>query len=326
MVEYIRWKASFKKNRCRMNYIVLDLEWNQSMNKNRGNKDIPFEIIEIGAIKLNQDRCVIGEFTQLVKPEIYSRMHHVTKSLLHIKMEELEDGKAFPEAMEDFRKWCGKDFMYSTWGPLDLIELQRNMKYYGLDAIANGPFPYLDAQKLFSLQYEDGKMRRTLEYAVDFLQIEKDIPFHRAFSDAYYTAKVLTKINEDILKKVSYDVSNLPTKRKDEIYVVFDNYAKYISRVFPSKQQLLADMQVSSCRCYECNKPAKKNIKWFSTNSKHYYSISYCKTHGYMKGKIRVRKTDDGMYYAIKTLKLIDEEELEFIVDKKEKDRDKHKS
>ena len=40
----------------RMEYIVLDLEWNQS---NTGKEDavekLPFEIIEIGAIKLNKN-------------------------------------------------------------------------------------------------------------------------------------------------------------------------------------------------------------------------------------------------------------------------------
>ena len=37
-----------------MNYIVFDLEWNQSPNgKERENPRLPFEIIEIGAVKLN---------------------------------------------------------------------------------------------------------------------------------------------------------------------------------------------------------------------------------------------------------------------------------
>ena len=39
-----------------MNYIVFDLEWNQCpYGKNREVKTLPFEIIEIGAIKLNKD-------------------------------------------------------------------------------------------------------------------------------------------------------------------------------------------------------------------------------------------------------------------------------
>ena len=37
-----------------MNYIVLDLEWNQgNEEKEKQLKELPFEIIEIGAIRLN---------------------------------------------------------------------------------------------------------------------------------------------------------------------------------------------------------------------------------------------------------------------------------
>ena len=40
-----------------MNYIVFDLEWNQSPNgKEFEEKGLPFEIFEIGAVKLNEKR------------------------------------------------------------------------------------------------------------------------------------------------------------------------------------------------------------------------------------------------------------------------------
>ena len=40
-----------------MNYIVLDLEWNQSSSgEEEVVKVLPFEIIEIGAIKLNSNK------------------------------------------------------------------------------------------------------------------------------------------------------------------------------------------------------------------------------------------------------------------------------
>lgn len=40
-----------------MNYIVVDFEWNQtSYGKGSENRKIPFEIIEIGAVKLNEKR------------------------------------------------------------------------------------------------------------------------------------------------------------------------------------------------------------------------------------------------------------------------------
>lgn len=46
-----------------MNYIVLDLEWNQSNTGEEPEvKEIPFEIIDIGAIKLDENRIMIDEF------------------------------------------------------------------------------------------------------------------------------------------------------------------------------------------------------------------------------------------------------------------------
>ena len=38
-----------------MNYIVFDLEWNQCpYGKERENRRLPFEILEIGAVKLDE--------------------------------------------------------------------------------------------------------------------------------------------------------------------------------------------------------------------------------------------------------------------------------
>ena len=109
--------------------------------------------------------------------------------------------------MEQFLEWCGDDCIFCTWGPLDLLELQRNMRYYGMFPLSDRPIKYYDIQKLFSIAYEDKKSRRSLEYAIDMLNIHKDIPFHRAFSDAYYTAQVFDMIEDPaVLEKVSFDL------------------------------------------------------------------------------------------------------------------------
>lgn len=49
-----------------MNYIVFDLEWNQCpAGKNGSDPDLPFEIIEIGGIKLNEKEKRSVNFTGL---------------------------------------------------------------------------------------------------------------------------------------------------------------------------------------------------------------------------------------------------------------------
>ena len=37
-------------------------------------------------------------------------------------------------------------------------------------------------------------------------------------------------------------------------------------------------------------------------NSKVYYSVSLCQEHGFVLGKIRIRRTEDNKYYVIKKL------------------------
>ena len=127
-----------------MNIIVLDLEWNQnSGGKKEKNTNKPiFEIIEIGAVKLNEKYEIIDKYSQLIKPQIYHTMHKITADLIHLQMNELNKGKNFPEVMREFMEWCGEEYIFATWGPLDLLELQRNMTYYKLDSLSNGPITF----------------------------------------------------------------------------------------------------------------------------------------------------------------------------------------
>ena len=306
-----------------MNYIVLDLEWNQSSDgKEEESKLLPFEIVEIGAIRLNSERQMVSEFSELIKPQVYHEMHHITRKLIHLHMDQLEHGRPFAEVAEQFFDWCGKAPVFCTWGAMDLTELQRNLSYYGMQTLADGPFPFLDVQKLFSIGFEDRKSRRSLEYAIDYLKIEKDIPFHRAFSDAYYTAKVLALLDQEVLRNYSYDVFHIPKDKQSEIHVQFDTYAKYISRGFADKAQAMEDRTVSSTKCYLCRRSLRRKIRWFTPNGKHYYCVSYCDRHGYMKSKVRMRKSEDKMVYVVKTEKFITEAEVEAIRDKQKKSKD----
>lgn len=57
-----------------MEYIVLDMEWNQALNFSEMVKDPVFltgEIIQIGAIKLNQTLEVVDSFNERIAPQYY---------------------------------------------------------------------------------------------------------------------------------------------------------------------------------------------------------------------------------------------------------------
>lgn len=81
-----------------MNYIVFDLEWNQAADlRTRRASSLLFEIIEIGAVKLNEKREHIDDFHELIRPQVFRTMNQVTGDLIHLKMEQLEDCRSFSE-------------------------------------------------------------------------------------------------------------------------------------------------------------------------------------------------------------------------------------
>lgn len=308
-----------------MNYIVLDLEWNQSAyGKANEVPGLPFEIIEFGAVKMDENKNIIDEFSEAVCPQVYRKLHYITKGVVKLKESELRAARPFNAVANDFVKWCGEDYTMCIWGVADLTELQRNFEYFGVENPFPTPLFYFDIQKMFSLLYEDGKTRRSLEDAVDMLAVKKDRDFHRAFDDAYYTAMIIQKMNMECVKgNFSVDYYRPPQKKKDEIYLVFGGYSKYVSRVFDCREDMMEDKDVVATRCYQCGKLLRKRIKWFPSG-RTYLCVSYCPKHGYLKGKIRVKKTDDGKVFAVKTLKITDEETVKMIKERKNDLRKKH--
>ncbi|MCR5155086.1 MAG: exonuclease domain-containing protein [Butyrivibrio sp.] len=307
-------------------YIVFDLEWNQGdAPVTRNGKTLAFEIVEIGAVKLNENRQKIGEFSGLIKPQVHRHMHRITGKLIHLSMEDLEKGEPFEKVASDFLAWCGEDPKFCSWGPLDLTEFQRNLDFFGMPLLSDRPLAFYDVQKLYSLARDDGRSRKSLETAVDELGIEKDIPFHRAQADAEYTAKVFATFSEKILERISFDTYVTPKNKSQEIRIVFDSYAKFISREFPSKEDILENMEIMGTRCYLCKKSIKRQVKWFSPNGKHYYSVAVCDKHGFMKSKVRIKKAEDGNLYVVKTSRFISPEEVEAMKAKQRKIKKRQK-
>ncbi|MBR4669625.1 MAG: exonuclease domain-containing protein [Butyrivibrio sp.] len=308
------------------NYIIFDLEWNQGEAPvTVDGKTLSFEIVEIGAVKLNEEKKKVGEFSRLIKPQIHKQMHKITGKLIHLTMEDLEDGVSFQEAASDFLEWCGEDPKFCSWGPLDLTEFQRNLDFFGMPLLSDRPLAFYDVQKLYSLAYDDGRTRISLESAVEELGLMSDIPFHRALSDAIYTAEIFKGFGEKILSKVSFDTYVTPKTKKQEIKIIFDNYEKYISREFDTKEDILENMEIMSTKCYLCKKNIRRKVKWFSPNGKHYYAVAYCEKHGFMKAKVRIKKAENGRLFVIKTCRFIPVEEVENMKAKQRKIKKRQK-
>ena len=79
-----------------MNYIVLDMEWNQPWpGSPSAKKVLPVairgEIIQIGAVRVTEDQQVADEFQVLIKPKYYKRLNRRVSKLTGIKETDLRD-------------------------------------------------------------------------------------------------------------------------------------------------------------------------------------------------------------------------------------------
>ena len=182
-----------------MNYIVLDMEWNQPWPGSPSSKKVlpvPIrgEIIQIGAVRVNEAEDVLDEFQTMVKPKYYRHLNRRVSKLTGIKETRLRDeGIPFPEAIEKFRAWCGEDIIFLTWGFDDIGILKENLRLFGL------PEDWCDrwynAQMIFNAQTDGSTAQKALKTAMEIFGIEATRPAHDALGDAYHTALICAKLD-----------------------------------------------------------------------------------------------------------------------------------
>ena len=79
-----------------MNYIIMDMEWNQPWPGSPSSKkvlpvQIRGEIIQIGAVRLTEDQQVGDEFQVMIRPKFYRRLNRRVSKLTGIKESRLKE-------------------------------------------------------------------------------------------------------------------------------------------------------------------------------------------------------------------------------------------
>lgn len=182
-----------------MYYITLDLEWNQAYAQKalaiqrRLSLRLRGEVIQIGAVKMDKNMNICGSYQIIVKPKYYKKLHRHVSELTGITQEQIDLGTYLPEAAERFRRFCGKDFVFLTWGPDDIPMLKENFNANGMDH--SWLDRTYDLQKIFNKQTDGINKQRSLEYAMEYYQLPMNLPAHDALNDAYFTALVAAKMD-----------------------------------------------------------------------------------------------------------------------------------
>ena len=262
-----------------MKYVIFDLEWNQPYSNDisfmkRTGLPVSGEIIQIGAIKLDEAFNLEDTFNILVKPQYLKKMHKHVSKLTHITTEDLELGIDFTKAYRHFEKWCGDDAVWLTWGSDDIVMLRENLKLYGFSGAIKRP--WYDAQIIFAHLVHGDAQQVALGRAMEELNIsQEELTAHDALHDAIFTGRVCKAIPlakglaayDNIVKHV-----NSPAFFPDELtFFIYEN--------FEDKRKVFRDRRVRQGHCPHCRRVLSlKDIQRFTGDK--FISIGNCEIHG----------------------------------------------
>lgn len=178
-----------------MDYIVLDIEF----NGRKFASDLPMEVIEIGAVRLDDQLQVKDEFSSLIKPVYFSKLNSFIKKKTGIPQEALDRAPRFPEVIRDFLEWLGPSdsCLLLTWGGEDLKRIVMDTRMHKLDDTYWMTIDYYDLLKGY-LRHKGLKNDVSVEAALQELGIAADGSAHRALDDAKMTAAIFRSIYDGL--------------------------------------------------------------------------------------------------------------------------------
>lgn len=217
-----------------MIHIVIDLEMNpivRSMKSIR--KFITDEVIEFGAVKLDENYQPIDEFQCYVKPQFCEINKHIIK-LTGITNEMVADKKSFAEEFKNFFDWIGTwDMMLYSWSSSDIKQLRSECAYKMPDFDSERmERQWIDIQKEF-----DDKIglhsNLALKHAVGAMNRNFEGTQHTALADAANTAAILTLMQDDeAFQKTMQPVIDLLKPKEELSHSIGDLYPELMNFKF----------------------------------------------------------------------------------------------
>jgi DNA polymerase III, epsilon subunit and related 3''-5'' exonucleases len=277
-----------------MKYIIIDLEWNGA-----GTHDGFFdEIIEIGAVALDDSMSVTGEFQEFVAPKQTKKLRGRIKELTHITNDDLKNADGFVKVFDKFKAWIGadQDNCMLSWGNSDISVLYENLnRYKMLDeiyVIKN----YCDAQLLCQKAADVPLTKQVgLSAFAELIGVEiGEDQLHRAINDSRLTARCLAKMFKP-------ELFSEFAKKADKIFYERMNFKCYHLQDINDEQVNFSGFMT---QCPACGSFMKRITRFTYKNKKHYalYRCGLCGRKFNISHALRI--TYDGLEHK-KALHLI---------------------
>ena len=280
-----------------MNYIVMDMEWNQPWPGSPSAKkvlpvQIRGEIIQIGAVRVTEDQQVTDEFQIMIKPKYYRHLNRRVSKLTGIKESQLrEEGVPFPEAIEQFKQWCGEDIVFLTWGFDDIGILRENLQLFELNT--DFTEKRYNAQMIFNAQTDGSNSQKALKTAMEIFGIEATRPAHDALGDAYHTALICARLD---LKKgaVEYDEALKSHENGFHGAELPGCIARKVFYDYTDKRSALSAMAGEENLCPVCG-GRMLGSRWFAQPGHRYMDLATCPVDGKFLIRVRLSTQPDGL-------------------------------
>ncbi len=248
-----------------MYFVIMDLEWNNSFNKLT--QKFMNEIIEIGAVKLDDKLNEVSTFSELIRPVISKKLRSRIKNLTNISNEEVRTGGTFEEVIKEFEEWVGDDAVVMSWGDTDLRTLLTNYKWFLKKNTVTFINKYADLQKYCQCFINMENVQQAgLSYAAQCLEIDPEkYPHHRALDDSALSAECFKKVYNE--------------EKFNEFIKICDRdfYGRLLFHpyVIKNKNDPLIDSNQFNCYCEICGGKVETVKKWKFMNQS-FRGIFYC--------------------------------------------------
>lgn len=185
-----------------MNYIIVDFEMNPVAGEYKEERHIcRSEIIEIGAVVMDESYMVLGEFKTLVKPQYNDSIYKKYETLTGISTQMVYGAPTFATAYEMFVKWCesyGSEYEIYAWSENDYNQLvaEMELKHYVKEGKAVPLGNWFDFQKEYTEKLGLERIM-SLEKALNYAGIEFEGHMHDALCDAKNTAELFAIVRNE---------------------------------------------------------------------------------------------------------------------------------
>ena len=201
------------------NYVVLDLEMCKT-HKSDENEQMKYkhELIQIGAVALNDEYEIIDTFVTYVSPE-YGSIDRFINRLTGISKKDTEKAPSAKQALNSFAAWLPENVQLIAWSNNDERQIKSELARKGIEiAKLSDTFgSWIDCQQLFGDKLNTRRKYRLSE-ALSLANIYYVDGAHDALVDARNTAKLFKKLcteqelrlspylmTEDDMKAVSFN-------------------------------------------------------------------------------------------------------------------------